>query len=170
MHTVKWFQVLLSNSHNVTRVICLHTVCSVGPLHRTLSSATTPDQTWSGSNGNEGILHIPQISDCLMSYPGHSLGGFLSLYRVAVGVFYSPSRLGSKDLKMWRTVKEINFTPYWKWMVGKGNLRPMKISEESVCWIPRWLFWRNLVLYTLVCYVLVKYSPDTFRKYLAHLV
>ena len=35
-----------------------------------------------GSDGNEGVLHIPQNSsitgaspsDCLMSYPGHSLG------------------------------------------------------------------------------------------------
>ncbi len=37
-----------------------------------------------GSNGNEGVLHIPQSfsitgaspSDCLMSYAGHSLGEF----------------------------------------------------------------------------------------------
>ena len=38
---------------------------------------TTPDQRGPGSNGNEGVIHIPQISkagalpsDCLMSYPG----------------------------------------------------------------------------------------------------
>ena len=51
--------------------------------HRTLSGATTPYQNGLGSNGNEGVLHIPQSSsitgasppDCLMSYPGHSLGG-----------------------------------------------------------------------------------------------
>ena len=36
-------------------------------------------------------------SDCLVSYPGHSLrGGVLPLCREAVGVFYSPSRLGKK--------------------------------------------------------------------------
>ena len=48
----------------------------------TLSGATTPDQSGHGSDGNEGVLRVPQISciteasppDCLVSYPGHSLG------------------------------------------------------------------------------------------------
>ena len=65
--------------------------------------ATTPGQSGPGSDGNEGVLRIPQISsiagtstsDCLVSYPGHSLGrGVLPLGREAVGVFYNPSRLG----------------------------------------------------------------------------
>ena len=51
----------------------------IGPL----SGATTPGQSGPGSNCNEGVLHIPQSSsiagtspsDCLVSYPGHSLGG-----------------------------------------------------------------------------------------------
>ena len=42
-----------------------------------------PGQSGPGSNGNEGVLRIlpaPSItgtspSDCLVSYPGHSLGG-----------------------------------------------------------------------------------------------
>ena len=46
-----------------------------------LSGATTPGQSGPGSDGNEGVLHIPQSSstagtlpsDCLVSYPGHSL-------------------------------------------------------------------------------------------------
>ena len=46
-----------------------------------LSGVTTASQSRSGSNGNEGILHIPQSSsitkaspsDCLVPYPGHSL-------------------------------------------------------------------------------------------------
>ena len=33
------------------------------------------------------------LSDCFVSYPGHSLGGS-PLFRGAVGVFYRPSRLG----------------------------------------------------------------------------
>ena len=41
-----------------------------------------PGQSGPGSDGNEEILHIPQSSsitetsssDCLVSYPGHSLG------------------------------------------------------------------------------------------------
>ena len=55
---------------------------SIWPIDRTLSDATTPGQSGSGSDGNEGVLYIPQgynitgtsPSDCLVSYPGHSLG------------------------------------------------------------------------------------------------
>ena len=55
-------------------------------------------QSGPGSNGNEGVLHISQSfrtgtssSDNLVSYLGHSLVGC----RDAVGVFYSPNRLGN---------------------------------------------------------------------------
>ena len=51
--------------------------------NRALSGATTPGQSGPGSDGNEVVLRIPQSSstartspsDCLVSYPGHSLGG-----------------------------------------------------------------------------------------------
>ena len=51
----------------------------IGPL----SGATTPSESEPGSNGNKGVLRIPQSSsitgtspsDCLVSYPGHSLRG-----------------------------------------------------------------------------------------------
>ena len=53
----------------------------------TLKSSITLDQNVPRSNGNEGVLHTPQISrpgallsDGLMSYPGHLL--------VVVGAFY----------------------------------------------------------------------------------
>ena len=54
----------------------------IEPIDRTLSGATTPDQSGPGSDGNEGVLCIPQISsiigastpDRLVSYDGHSLG------------------------------------------------------------------------------------------------
>ena len=47
------------------------------------SGATTPGQSGPGSDGNEGVLRIPQSSsivgtspsDCLVSKSGHSLGG-----------------------------------------------------------------------------------------------
>ena len=100
LHTVKCFQVLLHNSHNLTSVICLRMVCSIWPIDKT--GATTPNQSGSGSNGNEGVQHIPQIfnagpspSEGLMSYLGYSLavGEVLPFCRNAVGVFYSPSRL-----------------------------------------------------------------------------
>ena len=60
-----------------------------------------------GSNGNEGVLCIPQSSsntrtspsDYLMSYPGHLLVvGGLTLCRDAVNVFNSPSGLGNTKL------------------------------------------------------------------------
>ena len=55
---------------------------SIWPLDRTLSGASTPDQSRRGSDGNEGILLILQSSsitgaspsNCLVSYPGHLLG------------------------------------------------------------------------------------------------
>ena len=55
---------------------------SIWPIDKTLSDASTSCQSGPGSNGNEGVLRIPQSSnitgaspsDCLMSYPGHSLG------------------------------------------------------------------------------------------------
>ena len=58
----------------------------------TLSGATIPSQSGPGGNGNEGVLHIPQNSsitgtspsNCLVSYPGHSLEGVLqSVYSTA---------------------------------------------------------------------------------------
>ena len=73
---------------------------SIWPIDRTLSGATTLGLSGPGSDGNEGVLCIPQSSritgaspsDCLMSYPGHSLEGrVLPLCKDAVGVFYSPS-------------------------------------------------------------------------------
>ena len=54
---------------------------AIRPTDRTLSGATKWGQSGPGSDGNEGLLHIPQISkvgaspsDCLMSYQGHWLG------------------------------------------------------------------------------------------------
>ena len=87
LHTVKWFQVFLCNSHYLTSVICLHTVNSIRPIDRILLCATMLGQSGPGRNSNEGELYIPQIlragaspSDGLMSYPGHSCvcgGGYL---------------------------------------------------------------------------------------------
>ena len=59
---------------------------SICPIDRTLSGATTLGPREPGSDGNEGVLCIPQSSsiirtspsDCFVSYPGHSLGGDLT--------------------------------------------------------------------------------------------
>ena len=60
-----------------------YAVSSIQPMNRALLGATTPGQGGPGSDGNEGVLRIPQSSstagtspsDCLVLYPGHSLGG-----------------------------------------------------------------------------------------------
>ena len=61
-----------------------YTVSSIWPIDKTLSSATTLGKSVSGSDGNEGVLLIPQRSsitvtsqsDCLVSY----LGDLLEFY------------------------------------------------------------------------------------------
>ena len=54
---------------------------SIWPIDRTLSGATNPGQSGSGSDANEGVHWLLQNSsiteaspsDCLLSYAGHSL-------------------------------------------------------------------------------------------------
>ena len=56
---------------------------SIWPIDRTLPGAITPGQSGSGKDGNKEVVCIPQSStitgasssDCLMSYPEHSLRG-----------------------------------------------------------------------------------------------
>ena len=86
---------------------------SIWSTDRNLTGATTPGQSEPDSNGNEGMLRIPQNSniigtspsDCLVSYLGHSLavGGVLPLYRGAIGVFYCPSQLDKGIWLPWPT-------------------------------------------------------------------
>ena len=70
----------------------------IGPL----SSASTSGQSGPGSNGNEEVLRIPQSSsitgtspsDCLVSYPRHSLGeGLTALLRYS-RCFQRPQPIG----------------------------------------------------------------------------
>ena len=72
----------------------------------TLTGTTTTDQSGLRSNGSEGVLQISRgsrtgtsPSDGLVSYPGNSLAGDLPLCRVAVSVYYSPSRLGYGEIR-----------------------------------------------------------------------
>ena len=93
-----------SNHYANVRAVCSLVLFNlyIGPL-----CATTLGQSGLGSDGNEGVLHIPQSSsingilpsDCLVSYPGHSWGGeVLPLCREAVGVFYNHSQPVHKTL------------------------------------------------------------------------
>ena len=68
-------------------------------------SATTPSHYWPGSDGNEGVLRIPQSSsitgtspsDCLVSYIGHSffVGGGSYTGQIGFGLvgFYGISSI-----------------------------------------------------------------------------
>ena len=59
------------------------------PIDRALSGATTPGQSGPRNDDNEVVLCIPQSFsvtgtsplDCLVSYPGHSLGCLTPLQR-----------------------------------------------------------------------------------------
>ena len=55
------------------------------------TGATTPGQSGPESDGNERVLNIPQTSpsDCLMSYPGYSLGEGVSYFLVKMQLVYS---------------------------------------------------------------------------------
>ena len=75
---------------------------SIWPIDKTLSAATTPSQSGAWSNGNEGVLSIPQTTAWLE--PHHQITKFhiqdspwwgaLALNRNAVYVFYSSIQLG----------------------------------------------------------------------------
>ena len=108
---VKWFQVLLCITNNSinhqtfiytqlnVKTVLFQTIqfnisiqfSSIWPIDRTLSDATTLGQNRTGSNGNKVVLYISQSSsitgaspsECLVSYPWHSLrgGGLTSLQR-----------------------------------------------------------------------------------------
>ena len=72
---------------------------SIWSTDRIQSGAITSSQSGPGSYDIKGVLRIPQRSsitavspsDCLVSYPGDSLGMSL-LWRAAVGVFHGPGR------------------------------------------------------------------------------
>ena len=95
------FLTIQFNINHLFALIKFQTVL-INPYIGPCRGATTPGQSGPGNDGNEEILCIPQSSsitkaspsDCLMPYPGHTLGRVLPLCRDAVGVFYSPSRLG----------------------------------------------------------------------------
>ena len=69
-----------------------------------LSGATMLDQTGPRSNGNEGVLRIPQsasitgisASDCLVSYLGHSLGRSYHSAELQLVYFTVPADGGKK--------------------------------------------------------------------------
>ena len=75
----------------------------------TLSGATTLGLNAPGTNGNEGVLCIPQSSsitgtspsDCSVSYPGHSLRG--SYHSVEKQSMYFTAPVGWVIVLDWNT-------------------------------------------------------------------
>ena len=75
---------------------------SIWTIDRTQSSATIPGQRGPGSDGNKGVPCILQsfsitetsLSDCLVSYPGHSVGesypsaGMQLMYSAGLGLIW----------------------------------------------------------------------------------
>ena len=66
--------------------------------NNTLSGATNPGQSGTGSNGNKELLHIPQSSRakasasvCLVSYLDTHGGRVLLFCREGVGILYNLS-------------------------------------------------------------------------------
>ena len=103
--------------------------------YRTLSGATTLGQSRPGSDSNEGVLYISQSScitealpsNCLVSYPGHSLGEFAEMQLV-----YStdpPANWAKETLSVEEKVLELQessqekneFNYKWKVLAVKGK-------------------------------------------------
>ena len=83
--------------------------------HKLIYNTNTPGQSGHGSNGNKRVLHIPQSSsitgaspsDCLVSYPGHSLGSLTPMQRCSWCILQphptgpNPRSSHTKDLEKW---------------------------------------------------------------------
>ena len=91
----------------------------IGPL----SSAPTLSQSWPGSDGNEGVLCIPQSfsitgtspSDCSVSYPGHFfVGGLIPLQRSSWCILQPQLTVQILGLKIQKLCVE-ETTTYPKW-------------------------------------------------------
>ena len=58
---------------------------SIWPIDRTLSGATTPGQSGPGSDGNEGVLHIPVYSTA----PADWVTDFFVLWHINLCGFFN---------------------------------------------------------------------------------
>ena len=124
-------------------------VIPIWPIESILSGSITPGQSGSGSDGNKGVLGIPQSSkitgaspsDCLESYIRTFFGGVvLLLCRFGVSVLYSLSRLGQD---WWNILLAIN--------QSQNNgvcLKIFQIRNFKFCWyIINWMFFYSCKLF-----------------------
>ena len=80
---------------------CKGLYSSIWLIDETLTSTTTLVQSGTGSNGNEGIVHILQYSqiswsDGLASYPEHSLGVYYPSAEMQSAYYTVPANWASK--------------------------------------------------------------------------
>ena len=109
---------------------------SVCTIDRTLSGVTTLGQNEPESNGTEGVLRISQSSritgvspsDCLVSYPGHSLRDFYLSAEMQSGLS-SPKLTGQ-------------YQHGYKFQI-QGCINPMYVSPFNVLqlFFRQWKFW-----------------------------
>ena len=108
---------------------------SIRPRDRTLLGATTPGQSGFESDGNEGVLRIPQISsitkalpsNCLVSYPEHSLGKSYLSAELQLGCSTTPLKLSIWD---WWFTKL--FTLMRHKVVWMGYKVSVEVTREGV--------------------------------------
>ena len=116
---------------------------SIWPLDGTLSDATTPCQSGPGSDSSKGVLCVlqrssitgPWPSDCVVSHPGHTLGGwsYSSAEMHFTYTFFSPSWLGI-FLGSWmkrNTLDSVMPRYTWDLLLGLGAW-PRRFSQTSV--------------------------------------
>ena len=113
---------------------------SIWTIDRTLSGVTTPGQSGPGSDGNEVALCFPQSSnitgtspsDCLVSLQDTRCGeGVVPLCRDAVGVFYSPRRLGKKVI----LTQYIYIYIYWiRIFRNRNTSTKIIVNNDLVIW------------------------------------
>ena len=111
---------------------------SIWPIDRTLSGATTLSQSGPESADDEEVLYIPQSpsiigtspSDYSMVYPEYSLGALT--FRDEVSVFYSPSRLG------WKQVG--SFSLFLFQYCSQSGLWLSLQSEILIGWLIGWVY------------------------------
>ena len=107
---------------------------SIWPIDRTQSGVNTQGKNEPGTDGNEEVLCISQCSsitgtspsDCLSSYPGLSLMGWLTYPTAEVQSMYSTAPAD------W-AITECNWRPAWvNWLRNKINQRWLtKISTNQ---------------------------------------
>ena len=124
---------------------------SIWPIDRTLSSATTQGLRGPGSNGNEGVLRIPQTLallephhqfhfNVILKTPVMERRRYLTPYRGAVVVFYCSTRRGGKQ-----TYIHTYVYTYW-YTVYNQNIYPLSVFYT--CLLPS-LWTKNTWLVTV---------------------